>query len=153
MTFAIGKKPRTRRHQTFCKVCQHAERAQIEQDFISWGSINRLAREYGLTRDGLYRHAHALGLFAKRQQNVKKALERIIERAEDVEVNATAVVQAIQAYSKINSEGRWVERSESVNLNDLFDRMTTQELETYAASGELPGWFPAAPVKKESDDV
>ena len=27
-----------------------------------------------------------------------------------------------------------------MSLNDLFDRMTTQELEDYAQSGALPGW-------------
>jgi len=35
-----------------------------------------------------YRHAHARGLFAKRQRNVRAALERIIEHAGDVEVTA-----------------------------------------------------------------
>jgi hypothetical protein len=30
-----------------------------------------------------------------------------------------------------------------VNLNELFDRMTTQELEAYAKDGILPSWFEA----------
>ena len=48
---------------------------------------------------------------------------------------------AVQAYSKINAQGQWIERSESVNLNELFDRMTTAELEAYAQDGRLPHWF------------
>ncbi len=32
-------------------------------------------------------------------------------------------------------------RSEHVNLNELFDRMTHDELETYAKDGTLPAWF------------
>jgi hypothetical protein len=87
----------------------------------------------------VYRHAHAVGLFPRRQRNVRTALGRIIEKAGEVDVTAAAVVAAIQAYSKINAAGQWVERSEHVNLNELFERMTRQELETYAQDGSLPG--------------
>jgi hypothetical protein len=34
-----------------------------------------------------------------------------------------------------------VERSEQVSLNDLFERMTQEEMEAYAADGALPEWF------------
>jgi hypothetical protein len=79
-----------------------------------------------------------LGLFSKRQRNSRAALERIIERSEDVEVTASAIVSAIQAYAKINANGQWIDRVEGVNLNELFDRMTKAELETYAREGTLP---------------
>ena len=75
------------------------------------------------------------------QRNVRAALERIIEKAGEVDVSASAVVAAVQAYSKINSAGQWVDRSEHVNLNELFDRMSREELEAYAHDGTLPGWF------------
>jgi hypothetical protein len=90
-----------------------------------------------------YRHAHALGLFPKRQRNVRAALERIIEKAGEVDVTASAVVAAVQAYSKINAAGEWIDRTETVSMNDLFEKMTTQELESYAQTGELPEWFKA----------
>jgi hypothetical protein len=47
----------------------------------------------------------------------------------------------VAAYARINSRGEWVERSESVNLNDLFERMTAPELKAYASDGVLPSWF------------
>jgi hypothetical protein len=72
------------RHRTICKVCNHDKREEIEQDWISWGNTTRIAEEYGLTRDSLYRHAHACGLFEKRGKNVRKAMERIIEQAESL---------------------------------------------------------------------
>ncbi len=72
---------------------------------------------------------------------MRAALERIIEKAGEVDVTAAAVVAAVQAYSKINATGRWIDRSEHVNLNDLFERMTLQELEAYAQDGSLPTWF------------
>src|ERR1700749_1867354 len=83
-------------------------------------------------------------MFAKRQRNVRAALERIIERAGEVDVTASAVVAAVQAYSKINAAGQWIDRTEQVSLNDLFDRMSTEELEEYAQRGTLPKWFEAA---------
>jgi len=44
-------------------------------------------------------------------------------------------------YAKINAQGQWIERSQHVNLNELFERMSTDELERYARDGKLPGWF------------
>ena len=69
------------------------------------------------------------------------ALERIIEYAGEVEVSAAAVVSAVTAYAKINASGQWIERTEQVDLNQLFDRMTTAEMEAYAKHGQLPSWF------------
>ena len=138
-----GEKPvNLGRHKRNCSVCAHAQREEIEADFIAWRSPASIATEYGLAdRTSVYRHAHALGLFTKRQRNVRAALERIIERAGEVDVTASAVVSAVQAYSKINAAGQWIDRSEQVSLNDLFDKMTTRELEDYAQTGVLPNWF------------
>jgi hypothetical protein len=130
------------RHSTNCRICRHGKRTEIESDFVRWKSPARIATEYRLgNRASVYRHAHALGLFEKRGRNVRAALERIIEQVGEVDVTAPAVVAAVQAYAKINAAGHWVDRSEHVNLNELFDRMTGQELETYARDGSLPAWF------------
>jgi hypothetical protein len=135
------------RHQRNCTVCSHANREEIEADFIAWRSPAAITTEYGLAdRSSVYRHAHALGLFQKRQRNIRAALERIIERAEGVEVTASAAVAAIQAYAKINAAGQWIDRTEELSLNGLFDRMTTEELEEYAQNGTLPKWFEAFTV-------
>jgi hypothetical protein len=131
------------RHQYQCSICSHAQRAEIEEAFVNWVSPARIAKKYGISRDAVYRHAHALSLMEARRRNVRAALEKIIERAGEVEVNAAAVVSAISAYSRINARGEWVERSESVNLNELFNRMSTAELEAYAKTGVVPGWFEA----------
>jgi hypothetical protein len=136
------KKPANRgRHESGCKVCCHPERESIEREWVDWGNTTQIAEGYGLTRESIYRHAHALELFAKRQRNIRKALEWIIEKAGNVGVTASAVVAAIQAYSKINAQGQWVDRSEHVSLNELFERMSREELEAYAREGTLPDWF------------
>ena len=130
------------RHKRTCSVCCHEKRVEIESGFIAWRSPAALTEEFGLAdRASVYRHAHALGLFPKRQRNVRAALERIIEKAGEVDVTAAAVVSAVQAYSKINAAGEWIDRTETVSMNELFDRMSSQELEDYAQNGALPGWF------------
>lgn len=130
------------RHRRYCKICVHSKRKDIEQDFIHWKSPIAIAEDYGLAdRMNVYRHARAVGLFDKRRKNVRAALERIIEGASDVEVTASAVVAAIQAYAKINAQGQWIDRSEDINMNELFERMTLEELEAYAKEAKLPLWF------------
>lgn len=132
------------RHKRTCSVCAHTLREEVENAFVSWRSPATIAEEFGLSdRASVYRHAHALGLFEKRRRNIRAALERIIEKAGEVDVTASAVVAAVQAYAKINAAGEWIDRTETVSMNDLFERMSTQELEAYAQTGALPGWFRA----------
>jgi hypothetical protein len=141
---AVKKKLSIGRHRRACSMCAHPQCAEIEAAFVSWRNPAVIAQEFGLAdRTTIYRHAHALGLFEKRQRNLRSALESIIEKAGEVEVTASSVVAAIQAYAKLNANGQWVERTEQVNLNDLFERMTVQELDIYAREGTLPKWFEA----------
>ena len=139
------------RHQYHCGICSHPKREEIEQEFVTWSSPVRIGKKYGVSRDSVYRHAQALGLMTRRRRNVRCALERIIEKAGDVEVSAAAVVSAVAAYAKINANGQWVDRSECVNLNELFERMTREEMETYARDGALPAWFEQAVGATEPD--
>jgi hypothetical protein len=156
---AVSSKPRTERlkpstpgrHEYHCRICSHPKRVEIEQAFVTWNSPVRISKEYGVSRDSVYRHAHALGLMAKRRRNVRSALERIIEKAGEVEASAAAVVSAVAAYAKINANGQWVERSESVNLNELFERMSQEEMEAYAKEGVLPAWFEQAVGATDTD--
>ena len=140
------------RHRRVCSVCQHAQRDNIEAAFVAWNSPASIAEEYGLAdRASVYRHAHAIGLFVRRQRNIRVALEHIIERAGEVDVTASPVVAAVQAYAKIHAAGEWIDRTETVSLNDLFARMTEVELEHYANSGVLPPWFRATVGATSSD--
>jgi hypothetical protein len=125
-------------------VCRHDQRTEIESAFVGWRSPAAIAEEYALAdRASVYRHAHALGLYPKRQRNIRAALERIIEKAGEVDVTASAVVAAVQAYAKINAAGEWIDRTETVSLNDLFERMSNEEMEAYAQTGTMPEWFQA----------
>jgi hypothetical protein len=126
------------RHKRCCGVCSHEKVEEIERDFISWKSPSAIATEYGLAdRTTVYRHAHAFDLFTKRRRNVRATLEKIIERVGEVE----AVVAAIEAHAKINAQGQWIDRSEHIDLKEMFERMSREELEAYARDGALPDWF------------
>jgi hypothetical protein len=74
------------------------------------------------------------------QQNIRGP-ERIIEKAGEVDVTASAVIATIQAFAKINVTGEWIDQTETTSMNDLFDRMSTEEFEAYAQTGALPSWF------------
>src|SRR6516162_1729620 len=121
------------RHQANCKICAHQRRDEIEREFVNWTSAAAIAKAFALKdRASVYRHAHATGLFTKRQRNLRAALEKIIERVGDIEVSANAVVAAVQAYAKINAQGEWADPVERVSFNDLFERMNREELAAYA---------------------
>jgi hypothetical protein len=106
---------------------------------LSWKSPAILAKEFRLgSRMTVYRHAHALGLFEKRRRNLRTVLERIVERVDEVEVNAAAIISAVQALAKINIRGQWIERTEHLDLNELFERMSQQQDRTPFASLRVP---------------
>ena len=66
------------RHAAECKICAHPLRDEIERDFVNWRSPSSITKQYGLrNRSSVYRHAHATGLFAKRQPKRKATLSPI----------------------------------------------------------------------------
>jgi hypothetical protein len=97
-------------HGRRCSVCKHPERKAIEEAFLQWRNARNIALEFELPGcTAIYRHAHATGLFARRSRNLRLALEHLIENAERARPTAAGVVQAVRAYARINSAGKWVE--------------------------------------------
>jgi hypothetical protein len=144
--------PKAARHESHCTICAHPEREEIDHAFISWTSPANIVKEYKLRdRSAIYRHAHATGLMAKRERNVRAALSRIIERVDDVKPTAGAIIQAIALLARINARGELVEPGEFAWTNEQFSRMNRDELAIYAQSGNLPAWFvrPAAAKDRE----
>jgi hypothetical protein len=136
-----AQQSRLARHQRECRICKHPQREEIKEDFVSWTAPVKLAKQYRVNERALYRHAHALGLFPKRDRNIRAALSQIIEKAGRVRVTGPTIVAAIAVLSKINANGQWIDRRETVSLNSLFDKMSQRELERYARDGTLPQWF------------
>lgn len=133
------------RHEAQCSICSHPSRDEIDHEFCEWKPLTIISRERKLSRAALYRHAHATGLFPKRNENIKSALARIIERGYSVTVTAASLVAAIQAYAKIDAAGQWVDKVEQMDVTgtgELFSKMTRAEMLHYAQTGELPAWAP-----------
>jgi hypothetical protein len=102
----------------------------------------------------LYRPLRALNLFERRDRNIKTALANFIEKGFRVRVTASSFVAAIQAYSKINSQGAWIDKTEDVGQSPtqrLFDQMTRAEMLQYAETGELPSWW-ASPGHRDGQE-
>jgi hypothetical protein len=95
-------------HQAHCGICGHELEEEIDERFTNWEHVNEIARDYELDRSAIYRHAHATGLFVKRDRNVRRALGRIIQEADGVMVTADCVIRAIKMLTHINARGEWV---------------------------------------------
>ena len=132
------------RHQAQCTVCQHPQRQEIEEAWIGWGYTNHIAKDYGVSRDSIYRHAHALGLFSKRQKNHKLVVEKIMERLDWTEIHGSDILSAIKIYEKIISAEQRIEQAQATNPKELLERMSQEERDAFARDGSLPAWFSKA---------
>lgn len=103
------QEPRTvdlKRHEAQCGICRHPQRAEIEREFLDWSSPREIGAEYKISKTALYRHAEATGLVERRRDNRGIALERMIERAGEAEVTASAVIAAIRMLLRMETGGR-----------------------------------------------
>jgi hypothetical protein len=95
------------RHNRKCIICKHPQRAEIEQDFLLWRNPHEIVAAYSLPHySTIYRHAHALGLSRRRNENIRTVLDFLIEKAESAPVTGNTV---IRAYSCLDDRGRWIE--------------------------------------------
>jgi hypothetical protein len=136
-----------------CSICQCPNCEEIEEAFVNWGSTPDMSERYSVSRDAIYRHAHAFGLFRKRTRNIKRALEPIIERGERMKYGFTpgAFVSAIRAYATIVRQEQQDESVQAPNFKQLFARMSQEEREAFARDASLPEWFSAA-IGATADD-
>ena len=94
---ATGPEATLARHRAQCQICRHAQRDEIEREFLDWVPASEIAQEYKLgSHRAVYRHAHALGLFRARRGHVQRALDKIIERSGEVKITGASIVAAIR---------------------------------------------------------
>jgi len=140
------------RHQAQCTICLSSCRQEIDELFIDWVSPQVIASKYSnLSRDSVYRHAHACDLFSKRERNIRRALERFIERVDTTMLNGSSIISAIKAYVRLNSAGQGAEQAQGTNPKKLFERMSKEEREGFAGDGTVPNWFSGAIGATPSD--
>jgi hypothetical protein len=98
--------------------------------------------QYAVSRDSLYRHAHALDLFSKRRKNLPMALDKIIERVDVTQISGSVILSAIKAHAKISGAGQAREPVQTTEPKKLFEQMSPEERRAFAQDGSLPKWFP-----------
>jgi len=98
------------RHERKCLICHHEDREAIEEEFIHWRSVWQIARQYGIEDyRSIYRHARATGLLEIRRENIRAALDNIVEHSDGAKVSGEAMLRAMRAYSCIDNSGRWID--------------------------------------------
>src|ERR1035438_8685270 len=145
MTSALDR-PVSRHTACGCRVCPHVNRVDIEKAFVNWRSLREIAREFGVSKDSVARHAEALGLDEKRAKNVRAALTRVVDKGLDTAaISGSALVAALGVLSKLDAAGQQVDRVEvHAKIAGLFPRMNDAELEVFAETGALPTWVGSA---------
>jgi hypothetical protein len=103
-----GPVPRLARHQAHCGICGDDLQEEIDEAFVNWECVYKIADEYEIDRRAIYRHAHATGLFERRDRNLRGALGHIIHEADRVSPTADSVVRAVRMFAHINARGDWV---------------------------------------------
>jgi hypothetical protein len=99
-------------HSGKCTICHHPERAEIERAFLDWTPPYTIMRDFQiLSRNAIYRHAHAFGLFDRRQRSLRMALDRLIEKVDDVKPTAASIISAIALMAKLNEKEKLTEES------------------------------------------
>jgi hypothetical protein len=96
-------------HERKCQLCHHPLREEIEEEFVNWHPVYRLAKNYEIEDyRSIYRHPTATGLIDERRANMRWALDAILEQAPG-KVNADSVIRAIRAHSCLDENNKWVE--------------------------------------------
>ena len=113
------------RHHRRCAICGTKYQEEIDDAFINWESVDTIARSYGIDRRSIYRHAHATGLFAQRDGNIRRALGLLIHRADKVrDISADGIILAAKTLAHINEHGQWTAPPTHIILSYAAPRPT-----------------------------
>jgi hypothetical protein len=92
------------------------------------------------------------GLVTKMLKGIGKGEDFQVVEVYEVDTGTVKEIRALQ--EQVAEElGQRVERTETVDLNKLFEKMTTAELESYARDGVLPKWVPGGLQQEGSQYV
>jgi hypothetical protein len=108
--WAASPKPKRRpafaRHSRKCAVCAHPCRSAIEAAFLRFESVAQIALDHGIPGSRpIYRHAHALGLFNRRNRALGSSLGVLLEKADRIVPSAFELIRAAEMFSKIDEHG------------------------------------------------
>ena len=131
--------PRSR-HARKCTVCRHPDRDAIESLFLLWRSPVKLAVAFGIAdHSHIYRHAHATGLFARRQTTKrppKPAINQMILSTATPE----RVIRAVRLYAQLGSAFPALDQTD-------YDAISTDQTIAAAVAVAAAAAKPPAPAE------
>jgi len=134
--------PDYERHSRLCSICSHPDRDAIEGDFVRWRKPAEIIDDYGLSnRYALYRHAHAVGLYQRREIELARVLEKQLENADDCPLEQFDVItRAVRAHAHLDGYGRWIEptRTHHILTGPLPSGATPDPSPTFDVAVNLP---------------
>lgn len=146
------------RHKAQCSICKHPQCEEIEEAWLSWIGVATIESKYKVSRDSVYRHAHALGLFSKRRRSLIPAYERIIERGDTVNYNGSNIIAALRALEKLIQAEHEAEAAQTEDPKPAFEETSAKESDNAAVGGSLvallnqmPGTGPGQGQKEENE--
>ena len=105
------------RHRRKCALCAHPQREAIEAAFLRFQSVAQIASAHGIRdRRTIYRHAHARGLFIRRNRALASSLELILEKGDRLEPTTYDIIRAAEKYSKIDEHGEKFRRPKPITI-------------------------------------
>ncbi len=137
------------RHSRTCAICRSPNRQHIEEAFLHWIGPEFIFGEYNVSRFSLYRHAHAMNLFALRRRNYRAALELVIERTGSANISGDAIVRAVRTCVRFDDDGNWSDPVQRVVVSRGSDAVPVPQNEP----GQLgtPALLTATPNQVEID--
>ena len=106
----IATIPDFERHSRKCQVCHSRYVEEIEEAYYNWSSAQWIINVFNISYDdAVYRHARAIGLDLRRRKNVAIAVEKLIEKVDEVTVTSSTVLRAVRALSCLTPDGRWTD--------------------------------------------
>ncbi|HXT86589.1 MAG TPA: hypothetical protein VN745_06175, partial [Verrucomicrobiae bacterium] len=106
----IATIPDFERHSRKCQVCHSRYVEEIEEAYYNWSSAQWIINVFNISYDdAVYRHARAIGLDLRRRKNVAIAVEKLIEKVDEVTVTSSTVLRAVRALSGLTTDGRWTD--------------------------------------------
>ena len=138
------------RHSRKCAICHHPDRADIEEDFLSWRNAELIQKDHKLPNyRTIYRHARTHGLYERRRQNLRFAAELLIEHADQARPDANVILRAIRACACINRSGEWVEPARRVIVSSR-DQLSASALAPAPQSNPQPEFQELVPEPASS---
>jgi hypothetical protein len=102
--------PDFERHSRKCQVCHSRYVEEIEEAYYNWSSAQWIINVFNISYDdAVYRHARAIGLDLRRRKNVAIAVEKLIEKVDEVTVTSSTILRAVRALSCLTPDGRWTD--------------------------------------------